>query len=85
MWDKSVKSKKCIIESIKDLFKNTLQLVHYKHKSVNNNIMNMVSALAALSFFDNIPQVLQRNYIESASNKCCFNSTYFEHIFILIL
>ena len=64
MWDKIMLRKRCIIETINDMLKNTAQLVHSRHRSVNNFIMNMVATLAAYCFFDNKPQALQGYYIE---------------------
>ena len=58
MWDKIMLRRRCIIETINDMLKNTAQLVHSRHRSVNNFIMNMVATLAAYSFFDNKPQAL---------------------------
>lgn len=42
----------------KEYDRNTAQLVHSRHKSINNFTMNMIAALAGYSFFDNKPQVL---------------------------
>lgn len=64
MWDKIMLRRRCIIETINDMLKNTAQLVHSRHRSVNNFIMNMVATLAAYSFFDNKPQALQCVHIE---------------------
>ena len=64
MWDKIMLRRRCIIETINDMLKNTAQLVHSRHRSVNNFIMNMVATLAAYSFFDNKPQALQGVHIE---------------------
>ena len=59
MWDKVMLRKRCIIETINDMLKNTAQLVHSRHRSVNNFIMSMIAALAAYCFFDNKPQALE--------------------------
>ena len=64
IWDKIMLRRRCIIETINDMLKNTAQLVHSRHRSVNNFIMNMVATLAAYSFFDNKPQALQGVHIE---------------------
>ena len=72
MWDKIMLRKRCIIETINDMLKNTAQLVHSRHRSVNNFIMNMVVALAAYCFFDNKPQALQGYYIENTKQLMLF-------------
>ena len=36
-----------IIETINDILKNTAQIVHSRHRSVSNFIMNLISALGA--------------------------------------
>lgn len=41
------------------MLKNGAQIVHSKHRSVNNFIMTIISALGAYCFFDNKPQALQ--------------------------
>ena len=64
MWDKVMLRKRCIIETINDMLKNTAQLVHSRHRSVNNFIMSMIAALAAYCFFDNKQQALQGYYID---------------------
>ena len=37
----------------------TAQIVHSRHRSVSNFIMNLISALGAYCFFDNKPKALQ--------------------------
>ena len=39
--------KSYIIETINDMLKNTAQIVHSRHRSVSNFIMNLISALGA--------------------------------------
>ena len=39
--------KRYIIEVINDMLKNTAQIVHSRHRSVSNFIMNLISALRA--------------------------------------
>ena len=72
MWDKLMLRKRCIIETINDMLKNTAQLVHSRHRSVNNFIMNMVASLAAYCFFDNKPQALDGYYIEDTKQLMLF-------------
>ena len=58
MWDKIMLRKRCIIECINDLLKNKANLVHSRHRSIHNFIMNLCGALTAYSFFDNKPEAL---------------------------
>jgi hypothetical protein len=46
------------------MLKNTAQLVHSRHRSINNFLMNMVSALGAYCFFENKPKAIQGYQIE---------------------
>jgi hypothetical protein len=72
MWDKVMLRKRCIIETINDMLKNTAQLVHSRHRSVNNFIMSMIAALAAYCFFDNKPQALEGYCIENTKQLMLF-------------
>ena len=45
--DRMMLRKRYIIETINDLLKNTAQIVHSRHRSVSNFIMNLISALGA--------------------------------------
>ena len=58
MWDKIMLRKRYIIECINELLKNKANLVHSRHRSIHNFIMNLCSALTAYCFFDNKPEVL---------------------------
>lgn len=40
------------------MLKNTAKLVHSRHRSINNFLMNLVAALAAYYFYDNKPEAL---------------------------
>ena len=57
-YDKMILRKRCIIATINDMLKNVAQIVHSRHRSINNFIMNIISALGAYCFFDNKPQAL---------------------------
>lgn len=59
MWEKIMLRRRCIIETINDLLKNKAQIVHSRHRSINNFIMNLISALASYCFFDNKPEALR--------------------------
>lgn len=56
--------KRYIIETINDMLKNKTQIVHTRHRSLSNFIMNLISALGAYCFFDNKPQPLVGYVIE---------------------
>ena len=58
MWDKIMLRKRYIIECIHELLKNKANLVHLRHRSIHNFIMNLCSALTAYCFFDNKPEAL---------------------------
>ena len=58
MWDKIMLRKRYIIESINELLKNKANLVHSRHSSIHNFIMNLCSALTTYCFFDNKPEAL---------------------------
>ncbi len=71
-YDKMMLRKRCIIETINDLLKNTAQIVHSRHRSVNNFIMNLISALGAYCFFDNKPKALTGYVIEDTKQLSLF-------------
>ena len=56
MWDKIMLRKRYIIECINELLKNKANLVHSRHRSIHNFIMNLCSALTTYCFFDNKPE-----------------------------
>ena len=58
LWDKMMLRKRYIIECINELLKNKANLVHSRHRSVHNFLMNLCAALAAYCFFENKPQAL---------------------------
>ena len=58
MWDKIMLRKRYVIECVNELLKNKANLVHSRHRSVHNFIMNICSALTAYCFFDNKPEAL---------------------------
>ena len=61
-----------IIETINDMLKNTAQIVHSRHRSVSNFIINLISALGAYCFFDNKPKALQGYCIEDTKQLSLF-------------
>ena len=75
-----------IIETINDMLKNTAQIVHSRHRSVSNFIMNLISALGAYCFFDNKPKAFKDTASKTRSNFHCskdriisFDSLYIAH------
>ena len=58
LWDKMMLRKRYIIECINELLKNKANLVHSRHRSVHNFLMNLCAALAAYCFFENKPEAL---------------------------
>ena len=59
-------------ETINNMLKNTAQIVHSRHRSVNNFVMNLISALGAYYFFDNKPKALQGYCIENTKQLSLF-------------
>ena len=55
--DKILLRKHAIIESINDELKNMCQIEHSRHRSINNFIMNILSALTAYCFFPKKPSL----------------------------
>ena len=55
----------CAQKRINELLKNKANLVHSRHRSIHNFIMNLCSALTAYCFFDNKPAALPV-YIEKS-------------------
>ena len=71
-YDRMMLRKRYIIETINDMLKNTAQIVHSRHRSVSNFIMNLISALGAYCFFDNKPEALQGYCIEDTKQLSLF-------------
>lgn len=57
LYDKILLRKRSVIEIINDELKNVAQLVHSRHRSVFNFVMNVLSVLAAYSFFEKKPSI----------------------------
>ena len=47
LYDKLMLRKRSIIESLNDMLKNVAQLVHTRHRSVHNFLINLLSAIGA--------------------------------------
>ena len=71
-YDRMMLRKRYIIETINDMLKNTAQIVHSRHRSVSNFIMNLIFALGAYCFFDNKPKALQGYCIEDTKQLSLF-------------
>ncbi|MCH3994030.1 IS982 family transposase [Prevotella cerevisiae] len=71
-YDKMMLRKRLIIETINDMLKNTAQIVHSRHRSVNNFIINLIAALGAYCFFPNKPKALNGYTIERTNQLCLF-------------
>jgi len=57
LTDKLLLRKRAIIESVNDFLKNTCDIEHSRHRSVNNFIVNTISALVAYSFLPKKPSI----------------------------
>ena len=49
--------KRSLIETVNDQLKNICQIEHTRHRCFPNFIINLLSALAAFSFFDKKPSI----------------------------
>ena len=57
LYDKIMLRKRSIIESINDMLKNVARLVHSRHRSVHNFIMNLLAAMGAYCFYSTKPEI----------------------------
>ena len=57
LHDKIMLRKRSVIETINDELKNICEVEHTRHRAMHNFIMNLISALAAYSFFDKKPAI----------------------------
>ena len=64
--------KRYIIETINDLLKNKAQLVHSRHRSITNFLVNIVAVPGAYCFFENKPEALQGYCIEDSKQLTLF-------------
>lgn len=56
-FDKLLLRKRCIIETINDQLKNTFDLEHSRHRSLTNQMINVVAGLVAYSYQDKLPSL----------------------------
>ncbi len=64
--------KRYIIECINHLLKDKGNLVHSRHRSVNNSLMNLIAASGVYCFFDNKPEAIQGYCIEDTNQLSLF-------------
>lgn len=57
LYDKILLRKRSVIETVNDELKNVAQLVHSRHRSIFNFAMNVLSVIAAYSFFEKKPSI----------------------------
>ena len=57
LYDKIMLRKRSVIESVNDMLKNVAQIVHTRHRSLHNFIMNILAAMGAYCFFSTKPHV----------------------------
>ena len=55
--DKIMLRKRSIIETINDMLKNVAQIVHTRHRSISNFIVNLLAGIAAYAFYDTRPSI----------------------------
>ena len=59
--DKVLIRKRAVIESVNDFLKNICQIEHSRHRSVDNFLVNVLSALIAYSFLPKKPSLHLNN------------------------
>jgi len=57
LYDKIMLRKRSVIKTINDELKNAAQLVHSRHRSLNNFLINVLAVNAAYTFFDKKPSM----------------------------
>lgn len=72
LWDKIMLRKRYIIECINQLLKDKANIVHSRHRSVYNFMMNLIAALGAYCFFENKPEAIQGYTIEETKQLDLF-------------
>lgn len=69
VWDKIMLRKRFIIETINDQLKNVCQIVHSRHRSMDNFLINILVALSAYCFFDKKPSINVDFNIDAADGQ----------------
>ena len=68
--DKIMLRKRSIIETINDMLKNVAQIVHTRHRSLSNFIVNLLAGMAAYAFYDTKPTInVKFEWEEKSSRK----------------
>ena len=57
LHDRIMLRKRALIETVNDELKNMCQIEHTRHRSLDNFVINILSALAAYSFFPKKPSI----------------------------
>ena len=57
VYDKIMLRKRSIIETINDMLKNVAQIIHTRHRSVSNFMVNLLAGMAAYTFYDTKPSI----------------------------
>ena len=57
VYDKIMLRKRSIIETINDMIKNVAQIVHTRHRSVSNFIINLLAGMATYAFYETKPSI----------------------------
>ena len=60
-YDMVMLRKRSVIESVNDFLKNICQIEHSRHRSIDNFLVNLLSALSAYSFLPKKPAVFSEN------------------------
>lgn len=69
LQDRIMLRKRALIESVNDELKNTCQIEHTRHRSFDNFVINILSALAAYSFFPKKPSInIKTDIVEDGKN-----------------
>lgn len=69
LYDKIMLRKRSVIETVNDELKNVCQLVHSRHRSLYNFLMNVLSVLIAYSFFEKKPSINMDFYMDFKDNQ----------------
>jgi Transposase DDE domain len=66
LWEKLMLRKRSLIETVNDQLKNISQIVHSRHRSVKNFMVNLLAGLIAYTFQEKKPSLkLDKNEIEN--------------------
>lgn len=66
LWEKLMLRKRSLIETVNDQLKNISQIVHSRHRSVKNFLVNLLAGLIAYTFQEKKPSLkLDKNEVEN--------------------